>query len=326
MIGAVTWNGITLLDAGFLLLLPLLALAVLWRLRRPRAALPTACALLFDDAPRTLRQRLAFVPLLARALAGACLIVALARPVERELVPLADEGIDILLVVDTSSSMLAEDMRPGQTYRRIDAARDRALEFAAARSHDRVGLLSFARFAELRCPLTLDEAALAAFLRVLETVPVGSDFDNTAIGVAVMKAVDVLAASEAESRVVVLLSDGENLMREILPEEAAAAAADAGIRVHTIGLGTGVSTPFGLQPLRFDALRTIAEATGGEFFRARDDDSLAEVYDRIDALETTEREDPRFRTVDCFHVPLGIGLALLLFAVLIEAVWLWRVP
>lgn len=327
MIAALELYSLTLLDAWFLLGLPVLLLAVGVRLLTRRVSVPTASAALFRGAPRTLRQRLAWLPLAVKALAGACLVVALARPVERQVVPLEDEGIDIVLVVDTSSSMLQEDMRQQEGYRRIDAARDRALEFAEARVHDRVGLVAFARFAELRCPLTLDERSLAAFLRVLDTVPRGSEFDATAIGTALAKAVAVLGDSDARSKVVVMLSDGENNVDDILPSEAARLAADAGVRVHTIGLGKGVrSQLFGFQELSYDALKLIAETTGGSFFAARDDADLGNVYAQIDTLEKTVREDPRYRTVDRFEWPLGIGLSLLLLAVLGETLLFRRVP
>ncbi|MCB9876193.1 MAG: VWA domain-containing protein [Planctomycetes bacterium] len=331
MNAAVAAEGLSLLDPWLLTAAPLVLLALWWRLRQPRAAAPTAAVSLFAGAPRTLRQRLAFVPLSLKVLAGLLLVLALARPVEREVVPLEEEGIDIVLVVDTSSSMITEDMRPNQAYRRMDAARERAEQFAAARVHDRLALVAFARFAELRCPPTLDEQALAAFLRGLDTVPQGSVFDATAIGTALGKAVEVLQKSDAKSKVVVLLSDGENtppqqLPDQVLPEDAARLAKDAGVRVHTIGLGAGRPGLFGAEPLTFAALKTISETTGGRFFQPKDDDDLGEVYRRIDELEKTAQQDPRYRTVDRFEWPLGAGLAALLLAVLAEALLIRRLP
>lgn len=318
--------GITLLDPWLLLAAPLVLVAGWYRAATKRAAVPTASAALFADLPRTLRRRLAFVPLAGKVLAGLLLAVALARPVERQLVPLRDEGIDIVLVVDTSSSMEQQDMREDVAYRRMDAARERAEEFAAARVHDRVGLVAFARFAELRCPPTLDEQALGAFLRALDTVPVGSEFDATAIGTALAKAVDVLDSSDARSKVVILLSDGENNVFDITPKDAAKLAKDAGVRVHTIGLGRGLPRALGFVPLEFEALKLIAEETGGTFQQAVDDRALAGVYERIDAMEKVAREDPRYRTVDRFEWPLGLGLLALLVAILCEVLVVRRVP
>jgi Ca-activated chloride channel family protein len=208
----------------------------------------------------------------------------------------------------------------------MDAARQRAEEFAKARTHDRVGLVAFARYAELRCPLTLDEAALGSFLAVLDTVPQGSEIDATAIGVALAKSVQLLQKSTAKSKVVVLLSDGMNNVEDILPAEGAKLAKDAGVRVHTIGLGKGLPTPQGYARLDFRDLKTIADTTGGHFFQPRSDADLAEVYARIDELEKVELEDPRYRTVDRFEWPLGCGLGLLLLALLAEVLVYRRTP
>lgn len=321
-----TWFGVTLLDPWFLLVIPAALLAALWRTRRPHAAVPTAATSLFAGLRPTLRQRLIWLPLLGKVLAACCLGVALARPAMREVVPTHEQGIDILLVVDTSSSMITEDMSETEVMNRMAAARVRAEEFAAARSTDRVGLVAFARYAELRCPPTLDETALAAFLRVLDTVPQNSELDGTAIGTALAKAVQVLQKSEAKAKVVVLLSDGENTVDDIVPEDGAKLAKDAGIRVHTIGLGRGVLTARGFRPLGFGDLRKIAEVTGGQFFQPQSDTDLAAVYAEIDSLEKSELQDPRYRSVDRFEAALAVGLSLLLLALLAEALWLRRVP
>ena len=318
--------GFTLLDPWFLLAAPLFLAAMWLRATTRRAALPTASARLFVGLHKTMRQRVAWLPLSLKLFAGLSLTLALARPVQRDLVELREDGIDIVLVVDSSSSMLQEDMRANDSYRRMDAARDRAMEFAAARKHDRVGLVAFGRYAELRCPPTLDEDALAAFLRVLDTLPRGSELDATAIGTALAKAVQVLDTSDAKSRVVVLLSDGQNNVHDIEPEDAAKLAKDKGIRVHTIGLGHGQQSVFGFRELSFAELKLIAETTGGEFFAARTDADLAAVYARIDEMETSERQDPRYRTVDHFEWPLGAGLLLLVLAVLFETLIVRRVP
>jgi Ca-activated chloride channel family protein len=314
-----------LLDPWFLLAAPVAVLAAILRWRRPRAALPTAAVSLFAGLRPSWRQRCSGVALAGMVLAATCLAVALARPVRRDVVPVREKGIDILIVVDTSSSMTIDDMG-SEGVRRMDAARTRAEEFAAARKNDHVGMVAFARYAELRCPLTLDEKALSAFLRVLDTVPYNSEIDATAIGTALAKAVQVLKTSKAKSRVVVLLTDGQNNVLDILPADGAKLAKDAGIRVHTIGLGNGQLTPSGFWPLDFSDLRSIAETTGGQFFQPKSDADLAEVYARIDELEKTELEDPRYRTVDRFEWPLALGLLLMLLALLADVLVFRRVP
>lgn len=326
MIATWTLGEITLLDPWFLAAVPAVLLAVWWRWRRPRAALPTASASLFADLAPTLRQRFLWAPQAVKSVAALCLCVAMARPVERDVLPIREEGVDIVLVVDTSSSMTIPDMTSDRSFRRMDAARNRAEEFASARTHDRVGLIAFARYAELRCPPTLDEGALAAFLRSVDVVTPNSPLDGTAIGTAVAKVVQVLQASEAKSKVAVLLTDGENTVDDIVPADAAKLAKDAGIRVHTIGLGNGVPSVFGLQPLDFGDLKNIAETTGGRFFQPKSDADLADVYAQIDELEKTELEDPRYRMVDRFEWPLGAGLALLSLAILLETLLFRRAP
>lgn len=316
----------TLLDPWLLLLAPLALAAGWWRLRVRAAAVPTAALSLFAGITPTLRQRCAWLPLLLRVLAALALTVALARPVVREVVESTAQGIDLVLVVDLSSSMTMEDMSEQQAMSRMAAARQRAEEFALARTADRIGLVTFSRFAELRCPPTLDEQALAAFLRGLDTVPPNSELDGTAIGTGLAKAVAVLQKSKAKSRVVVLLSDGETTVADIKPEDAAKLAADAGVRVHTIGLGQGVPTPFGMQRLGFGDLKQIAEHTGGKFFQPTSDRDLAAVYEAIDALEKTELAEARYRTSDRFELPLLLGLVLLWLALLLDALWLRRTP
>ncbi|HZN41292.1 MAG TPA: VWA domain-containing protein [Planctomycetota bacterium] len=325
MIASWTIGQVVLLDPWFLLAAPVALLAAIVRARRPRAALPTAAASLFAGLRPTWRQRFSGVALAGMVLAATCLAVALARPVRREVVPVRELGIDLLLVVDTSSSMMIDDMG-AEGVRRMDAARRRAEEFAAARKNDHVGMIAFARYAELRCPLTLDEKALSAFLRVLDTVPQNSEIDGTAIGTAIAKAVQVLKTSKAKSRVVVLLTDGETTVQDILPAEGAKLAKDAGIRVHTIGLGNGSPTVIGFRKPDFSDLRNIAETTGGQFFEPKSDADLGEVYARIDELEKTELEDPRYRTVDRFEWPLAAGLLLMLLALLADVLVFRRVP
>lgn len=326
MIAFEAW-GWTLLDPLFLLLAPLFVGVAVWRHLRPRAALPAANTTLFADLPRTLRVRCRHVPTWTLLLGSLSLVLALARPVRREVLPQKQQGIDIVLAIDVSSSMRIDDTSDRERPRRIDAARERAREFAAARKNDRIAFLAFSAFAELRCPPTLDERALDAFLAGTETVADDSELDGTAIGVAIAKAVKVLEPSTAKSRVVVLLSDGETTRFAIPVPDAVKLAVDAGVRIHAIGLGRGQPLPFGgFHELQFTDLKLAAERTGGRFFQARSDQDLADVYAEIDRLEKSEIEDPRYRYVDGFAWPLGAGLCAVLLAILLDALWIRGVP
>jgi len=319
----------SLMDPWFLVAAPLVWLLFVVRVIRSQAALPVAAAGPMEGLPKTLRARLWMLPVVLQALALSAFSLALSRPVTRDVLPLREKGVDIVLVVDISSSMMAADMDDSGRVTRMQAARERALEFAKTRVHDRVGLLTFARFPELRCPLTLDQDALAAFLRSVETVPERSPENKTGIGVALAKATTLLEESEAKSRVIVLLSDGENNVPDILPEDAAKLAKDAGINVHCIGVGRVIQGIFGgrqeFKP-EFRALKTICKITDGVFHEAESGDELAKVYDRINELEKVELEDPRYRSVELYQYPFGIGVLLLLLQLLVEFLWIRRVP
>jgi Ca-activated chloride channel family protein len=332
MIAALEYGDLALLDPWFLLGVPLALLALVLRLLLPRAALPAASTALFANLPTSLRARLVHLPLCLMGLAAAVLSVALARPVHREVMPTQKDGVDIMLVVDISSSMKLTDMDPQGGQRRVDIARARALDFAKARSNDRVGLITFARFAELRCPPTLDENAIAAFVRGIDLVPEGSELDLTSIGAGLAKGVAVLQKSQAKSKVIVLLTDGDNNVGVngvpgIPPDDGIKFAVDAGVRVHAIGIGRGNPDPFGgMHALEFTAIKDAASRTGGKFFKARTDEELKETYAEIDRLEKSELQDPRFRTVDQYSWPLLAGLLLLALSLLLEFAWLRGAP
>lgn len=322
-----TTSGLTLLDPWLLASLVLVLGACVFRLVRRRAALPAASLASFEGVPVTLRQRLVALPGALLLLGGVLLCVALARPVEREVVPIREAGVDVLLAVDVSSSMRTKDMASGGEMMRVDAARSRAAAFARARATDRVGLLTYSAFAELTCPPTLDERALGAFIEAIQPMPEGSPLDGTATGTALAKAVRVLEKSEAKSKVVVLLTDGQTTVRDVDPLDAAKLAADSGIRVHTIGLGNGIPSPFGgWVAVDFTELEQVAKATGGRFFAAQSDADLAKVYEEIDRLEKAPIEDPRYRTVDRFELPLLAGLLALALSLLLELGWLRGAP
>ena len=255
-----------------------------------------------------------------RLLAVAALVVAFARPragVTSENV--LTEGIDIVLVLDISSSMLAEDLEPN----RIDAARQVAADFVSGRRNDRIGLVVFAGQAFTQVPLTLDYGVVGQLMDELE---VGMVEDGTAVGMGLATAIKRLNESVAESKVVVLLTDGRNNRGEIDPLTAAQMAQALGVRVYTIGAGSrGTARVPVDDPLlgrRYATVRVdvdeetlaeVASTTGGQYFRATDTESLASIYQEIDELEATEIEVQNFtRYTELFHFPLAAGLLLLL--------------
>ena len=284
------------------------------------------------DRRRTGRWRHALFVL--RSLGLAALIVAFARPqtgVTAENV--TTEGVDIVLALDLSSSMLAEDLDPN----RIEAAKAVAADFVADRRNDRIGLVVFAGDAFTQVPLTLDHGIVTAVLGELET---GVIEDGTAIGMGLATAVKRLQGSSAESKVVVLLTDGRNNRGEIDPVTAAQMAAALGVRIYAVGAGAEgvarvpVDDPlFGRRyaQMRVDVdeptLRETADLTGGRYFRATDRASLQEIYAEIDALETTEMEVEQFtRYGELFHIPLAAGLALLVLEMTLARTVLRKIP
>jgi len=318
---------------GLLLAIPL----VVWlRYRRGR----TSAAIRYssvDDVVATgaARGRLAVVlPRLLRALALAALVVALARPqtgVTTENV--LTEGIDIVLVIDVSTSMLAEDLEPN----RLEAAKAVAADFVAGRRNDRIGLVAFAGQAFTQAPLTFDHSVVESLAGELQT---GMIEDGTAVGMGLATAVKRLQASPAESKVVVLLTDGSSNRGEIGPVTAAQMAQALGVRVYTIGAGSQgtarVPVPDGFGGTRYATmrveideatLREIADLTGGRYFRATDNESLAAIYAEIDELERTEVEIENFTQYgEEFPIPLLLGFLLLVGELGLSGTILRRLP
>lgn len=248
-------------------------------------------------APRTLRYRLRHAPFLLRAAAFALAVVALARPQGVEERSRSDaEGIDIVLAVDVSGSMLARDFKPD----RITAAKEVAGDFIADRTGDRLGLVVFAGEAFTQSPLTTDQGTLQTLLGRIRS---GLIEDGTAIGNGLATAINRLRESEAKSKVIILLTDGVNNRGEIAPLTAAEIAKAQGIRVYTIGVGTQGMAPypavdmfgnrtFVQQQVEIDekTLREMAAHTGGSYFRATDKAKLKAIYDEINRLEKSKIE------------------------------------
>ena len=268
------------------------------------------------------------VPFLLRIMALVLIIVAIARPRSSQDMERVDtEGIDIILAMDVSTSMLARDFTPD----RINASKDIAIEFISQRPSDRMGIVVFAGESFTQCPLTTDRATLINMMKEVQTDLIE---DGTAIGNGLATAVARMKDSDAKSRVVILLTDGVNNRGEISPQMAAEIAKTYGIRVYTIGVGANgmapypVMTPWGVEvqnvKVEIDEalLSEIADATGGRYFRATDNTKLAEIYSEINKMEKART------TVDSFPVYkelFGRYALLALLALLLELVFNWFV-
>ena len=274
------------------------------------------------------------IPGLLRALVLVAAIFALARPqtgITSESI--LTEGVDILMVMDVSSSMLAEDLEPN----RLEAAKAVASDFVGGRRSDRIGLVAFAGAAFTQAPLTLDYGVIRSLMAELA---VGIIEDGTAVGMGLATAVKRLQASDAESKVVILLTDGRSNRGEIGPVTAAQMAQALGIRVYTVGVGTHgtaripVDDPvFGRRyaTMRVDVdeptLQEMAELTGGRYFRATDNESLTAIYAEIDELETTEVQVENYtQYAERFPLALSLGMLLLLLEVGLSQTALRKLP
>lgn len=288
----------------------------------------------FRRAPRTFRYWLRHAPFVLRMAAVAAIVVALARPQDaEELSRTNTEGIDIVLAVDVSGSMLAQDFKPD----RLTAAKEVAGSFVADRYGDRIGLVVFAGESFTQSPLTTDQATLQTMLARVRS---GVIEDGTAIGMGLATAINRLRESDAKSKVVILLTDGDNNRGSITPLTAADIAAEQGIRVYTIGVGTRGKAPypavdmfgnrtFVMQEVTIDekTLCEIASRTGGRYFRATDKTTLREIYDEINRLEKS-RVEVTDTTVyhELFAVWVLAAFALLLLEFLTEKLLLKRIP
>jgi len=328
--------GETFANPGFLWLLLLIpALGYLFWRRRQHMVTELQFSSLqpFGGIRRTLRERLRHMPVGLRLLAVGCLVVALARPQSissRE--NMYTEGLDIVLVLDISGSMLAQDFSPN----RLEAAKDVADDFITGRTNDRIGLVIFSAESFTQCPLTTDYPVLK---NLLSQVKNGMIEDGTAIGLALANAVNRLKDSKAKSKVIILLTDGVNNRGEIDPITAGRIAATYGIRVYTIGVGAEgyapypIQTPFGIrmQLMKVDldekTLQQIAQMTGGKYFRATDNKKLKEIYKEIDTLEKTRIEVTAYkRHTDLFPAWLLAGLLVLMVEVGMSNTLLRKLP
>ena len=285
-------------------------------------------------APRTLRYWLRHAPFVLRCAAFVLLVVALARPQDvDEQRRSSAEGIDIMLAVDVSGSMLARDFKPD----RITAAKEVAGHFIADRYGDRLGLVVFAGEAFTQSPLTTDQSTLQTMLSRIRS---GIIEDGTAIGNGLATAINRLRESDAKSKVIILLTDGVNNRGEIAPLMAADIAADMGIKVYTIGVGTRGKAPYpvvdmfgnmSFQPMDVEidekTLEGIAERTGGRYFRATDNDKLQSIYDEINQLEKSKVEVTDYTVYhERFLALLLAALGVLLLEFVFSNIILKRIP
>jgi Ca-activated chloride channel family protein len=290
----------------------------------------------YKHAPVSWRVRLIHLPMILRCIAFILIVVAMARPQtysawdERSV-----EGIDIMLAMDVSTSMLAEDLRPN----RIEAAKDVAAEFIADRTNDNIGLTIFAGEAFTQCPMTTDHASLLNLLKNVRTdiAADGLISDGTAIGMGLANAISRLKDSKTKSRVVILLTDGSNNMGDISPMTAAQIAKSLGVRVYTIGVGTNKVARYplpvagGVQyvniPVEIDTktLKGIAATSDGNYYRATNNKELRQIYKDIDKLEKSRLNVKKFsKRYEAFQ-PFVLGaLLMLLLEILLKYTLLRR--
>ena len=323
---------------GYLLLfIPLIA-NVVWYLfmgKRLKPSMKVSTTLPFAKDVKSFRNYLVHVPFALRVLTLAMLIIVLARPQltseweERDV-----EGIDIMLATDVSTSMLAMDLEPN----RLEAAKEVAQDFIAGRKDDNIGLTIFAGESFTQCPLTIDHIALANMLSAIDCdiAAKGIIADGTAIGMGIANSVSRLKDSKAVSKVIILLTDGINNRGEITPEAAADMAKEFGIRIYTIGVGTDKKeapypTPYGTMnvPVEIDekTLENIAEATGGEYFRATDKESLRQIYSEIDKLERTKLNVQQYQEYEeLYQIFALLAVLSLMLELLLRYTILRRIP
>jgi Ca-activated chloride channel family protein len=319
---------ITFAEPVFLYLLAIVpAIVVFYVLKQHKASASLRMPGLssFEGTGYTFRHYLRHILFALRVAAITLLIIVLARPqATNKFQDITTEGIDIVLTLDISGSMLARDFKPD----RLEASKNVVTEFISGRPYDRMGLVVFSGESFTQCPLTTDHAVLINLMRDIES---GMIEDGTAIGNGLATAVNRIKDSDAKSKVIILLTDGVNNRGDIAPATAADIAKTFGIRVYTIGVGTRgmapypVQTPFGLQyqnmPVEIDEgiLKEISQVTGGMYFRATDNDKLLQVYNEIDKLEKSKIDVRQFsRKDEKFMLPALIAFILVALEILVR--------
>jgi Ca-activated chloride channel family protein len=317
-----------------LLLVPMIAWYI-FKQYQSDASLQVSTTQPFSKIPRTRRHYFFHLVFALRCVALFFLIITIARPQSSNSYRKeSTEGIDIMLSLDISGTMLAEDLKPN----RLEAAKDVAIKFVADRPDDNVGLVIFAGESFTQCPLTTDHAVLTNLINSVKFGEMGIE-DGTAIGLGLARAVDRIKDSKAKSKVVILLTDGSNNSGDIAPITAAEIAKKMGVRVYTIAVGKhGMApypfqTPFGIQyqnvPVEIDedVLQQIAQMTGGSYFRATDNATLSAIYAEIDQMEKTKLQVREYRKKQEEFFPyLMVAFFLLMLEILIRNTILRRLP
>lgn len=319
----------TFANPGYLFLLLLLIPVIgwyIWKLRTTSAAVQLSSTEVLQRHPKTWRIWLIHLPFLLRVLIITLLALALARPqLSNRWQSESTEGIDIMMALDVSGTMLGEDLNPN----RLEAAKAVATDFVLARPNDQIGLVVFAGESFTQCPLTTDHAAL---VNLFQSVKFGMIEDGTAIGLGLANAVNRMKDSPTKSKVIILLTDGSNNRGDIDPMTAAEIAQTFNIRIYAIGVGSysqevrvPIHTPYGMQygtmSSEFDetTLRNVAQITGGEYFRATDNSSLRAIYNQIDQLEKTKiRVQEYSKRTEHFMPFLVVALLGLLLEILLR--------
>lgn len=295
----------TFANIEYFLLLLLLIPYIIWYVLRNGtndASVQYSDTKVYMHVPKSIRNYLLHVPFILRIITFTMIVIILARPQSTDSWQNTEvEGIDIMLVMDVSTSMLAEDLKPN----RLEASKQVASQFISGRPNDNIGLTIFAGESFTQCPLTVDHATLLNLLQ-LDMAKNGLIKDGTAIGMGLANAISRLKDSKAKSKVIILLTDGTNNQGDISPLTAAEMASTFGIRVYTVGVGTNGTAPYpyptisGIQyinvPVEIDekVLTQIAQTSNGDYFRATNTDKLREVYEEIDKLEKTKLQVKEF--------------------------------
>jgi len=316
----------------FLLLIPMIAWYV-WKQKKAGASIQFSSDMGFARIPKSWKYYFRHSVFVLLLLSLSAMIAALARPQSsNSWQNVTTEGIDIVIALDISSSMLAMDFQPN----RLEAAKDVATQFISGRTNDKIGLVVFSGESFTQCPLTTDHATVINLFKNIES---GMIEDGTAIGNGLATAVARLKESTAISKVVILLTDGENNRGEIAPVTAAELAKTYGIRVYTVGVGTigtapyPMQTPFGIQvrdvEVKIDeqTLQKIASTTDGEYFRATNNNKLAEIYKEIDKLEKSKIDVKEFSKKEEEYLKYALaGAFLLLMALFLKTTIFRNIP